>query len=137
MQKHVGLDPKAIAQQESQESKLKRTLTPHYTKNQRVSVFSSFNLLLKNLLIIDRSSQISRASVSGERTVTIKKGASGLGLSIAGGVGSTPYKGDDHVSATLAFIQKFCEIVFLSSERLHLARHARRPRRPGRRQAGR
>lgn len=29
--------------------------------------------------------------------IVIKKTTAGLGLSIAGGVGSTPYKGDDEV----------------------------------------
>lgn len=31
-------------------------------------------------------------------TVMINRGQTGLGLSIAGGLGSTPYKGDDEVS---------------------------------------
>lgn len=32
-----------------------------------------------------------------EMEIIIKKTTAGLGLSIAGGVGSTPYKGDDEV----------------------------------------
>lgn len=52
-----------------------------------------------------RGSRISRIFLSLQITYTLVRNGAGLGINIAGGKGSTPYRDNDEVSGIRAYIQ--------------------------------
>lgn len=108
--RHVGFDNAGEEadggedQQEKLNTRLHRRDTPHHLKNKRVTQNKDEKEKVNTILSSDtqtygRNMQPQRAAKPNIQLVQLllhmKRTSAGLGLSIAGGIGSQPYKGDD------------------------------------------
>uniref|UniRef100_A0A914XB08 PDZ domain-containing protein n=1 Tax=Plectus sambesii TaxID=2011161 RepID=A0A914XB08_9BILA len=96
-QRGVAFSNDVAENDERLESKLKRQNTPHYTKGARVHEIDQETAQQKVDRIMQNTQGDSLMALQIEQhTLPVRRDKSGgLGLSIAGGLGSTPYKGDD------------------------------------------
>lgn len=105
--RHVGFDDVTANEEEEEEepqsneklnTRLHRRDTPHHLKNKRI--ISSKEEKEKIYTILSSSNENGGGEEMGKLPVVqlqlkLKRTGAGLGLSIAGGLGSSPYKGDD------------------------------------------
>ncbi|XP_072175849.1 uncharacterized protein [Diadema setosum] len=97
-EKHVGFASDVEDQPSSEDVRLHRRDTPHYLKNKRVNMMGEPDEETAALLekVLARSNANQDNGKREERMViNFSRDGSGLGISIAGGKGSTPYKGND------------------------------------------
>ncbi|XP_033640384.1 protein scribble homolog isoform X10 [Asterias rubens] len=102
-EKHVGFSSDVEDEEEPLEKtdlKLHRRDTPHYLKNKRVNLSEEpdelTTALLTQVLARTAAEQAKKEQPSYERLeISFSRDGGGLGISIAGGRGSTPYKGND------------------------------------------
>ncbi|XP_022109604.1 protein scribble homolog isoform X3 [Acanthaster planci] len=99
-EKHVGFSSDIEDQLEKTDLKLHRRDTPHYLKNKRVNLNEEpdekTTALLNQVLARTAAEQAQREQPKYDRLeISFSREGGGLGISIAGGRGSTPYKGND------------------------------------------
>ncbi|XP_071941513.1 protein scribble homolog isoform X5 [Antedon mediterranea] len=95
-ERHVGFDVNLDSDEEQPEKheKLHRRDTPHYLKNKRVNELDEDASAILNRVLAQQA--MDTQEIRKERLVIeFSRDGGGLGISIAGGKGSTPYKGND------------------------------------------
>nr|XP_054756829.1 protein scribble homolog isoform X9 [Lytechinus pictus] len=97
--RHVGFASDVEDQLTSEDIRLHRRDTPHYLKNKRVDMVGEPDAetaaLLEKVIARNSVSSVGMDTQEEKMVINFSRDGSGLGISIAGGKGSTPYKGND------------------------------------------
>ncbi|XP_041465950.1 protein scribble homolog isoform X4 [Lytechinus variegatus] len=97
--RHVGFASDVEDQLTSEDIRLHRRDTPHYLKNKRVDMVgepdAETTALLEKVIARNSVSSVGMDTQEEKMVINFNRDGSGLGISIAGGKGSTPYKGND------------------------------------------